>query len=275
VASHVTFAQAELKLKGEVPLRYIRAVENVDRKAFNRGSMFQVRLFSLAETPLGAGMRQDAAAHQVSHLGSSRVFQLVHDEAILYLEAQTQVDRADWIDAIRKGGSTGPGRAGQPPLVFLLPFRLAFPATKESPHPFLIQSITTPSSTTACEFPHNVASKHKQHHPGAFLKGAWTCCKSSTEGGGCKVRRGDDSRCVVSCLELDPPTHTLLSASFSHIRVRAQEAHHYYGEAEEKPVVSIKAEKGTSRSHGRSAPLSPARPPPPATTGRLTSPNPR
>lgn len=42
--------------------------------------------------------------------------------------------------------------------------------------------------------------------------------------------------------------------------VRAQEAHHYYGEAEEKPVVSIKAEKGTSQSETLS--VVPLLPPP-------------
>eukprot|EP00730_Choanoeca_flexa_P017050 TRINITY_DN8159_c0_g1_i2.p1 TRINITY_DN8159_c0_g1~~TRINITY_DN8159_c0_g1_i2.p1 ORF type:complete len:390 (+),score=75.76 TRINITY_DN8159_c0_g1_i2:1447-2616(+) len=57
-----------LKLKGQIPLKAIRAVERADGRPW----------------------------------GQSNMLQIVHDEAILYACADTQPDRQDWIDAIRE-----------------------------------------------------------------------------------------------------------------------------------------------------------------------------
>eukprot|EP00049_Salpingoeca_infusionum_P007315 m.118642 g.118642 ORF g.118642 m.118642 type:complete len:332 (+) comp13659_c1_seq2:140-1135(+) len=57
----------ELKLKGSIPLPSIRAVEKVDGTIWDRKFMFQV----------------------------------IHDEATLYMEANNTIDRVEWLEAIR------------------------------------------------------------------------------------------------------------------------------------------------------------------------------
>lgn len=127
--------QRKVKFKGQIFLTSVRAVEVIESKAFGRPAMFQI----------------------------------VHDGAILYLQADTQAERADWLDALRSGTSA-----------------CALHATNVKPR-------------VACELPENVSSKHEQYHPGIYKSSEWTCCGLRNKpSGGCKVVAAESFRFLTS-----------------------------------------------------------------------------
>lgn len=82
---------------------------------------------------------------------------MVHDQAILYVDAEKQVDRADWVDAIRKGRLQDLCFQFQ----FLGTLRLRCRRLHSSPV----------FAASACQMDQNVTSKHQQYHSGIFTKG--------------------------------------------------------------------------------------------------------